>query len=527
MKRNKIISLLLVSVLTLSVILPGGAFSALAETKSASLMLGDSTLDLTVNIKDATNIQKSAANIIGLSETAFESSDVDSNDTVNIKDATNIQKWLANFETDFSIGELFEFIFEILESGFIHLNINPEIRIGFNAEGNVTTVTAENKEAEAILEGFEGYEGKACKEVVDSLILLVKDAGYLVDDIDGENKLIVIQLESGSREPSEGFMENLKKSAHNAVKNFETEPEIIKIEDIDYDKKYETETEASPFINLDKAIEIAIAYSGVWAEDAMVVDKEYDIDHGTPYYEIEFIASGFEFECKVNALNGKVVEFEKEKCDEHHHHSQDTSNPLAPETPTETAPAEENTEFITFEEAKEIALNHADVSKESAVFEERDFDLEDGTPYYEIEFTATGFEYEYKIHALNGKIIKSECEVDDDYHKKPENIKPEVPETKPAAPEATAPENSAPVEFETTIPSVLVTISEEKAKEIVLSHAGVSAEDARFTDRIEYEYERETDTYVYEIEFTANRVEYEYTINAVDGAIIDFESEVD
>ncbi len=525
MKRNKLISLLLISILTLSVILPVGAFPTYAETQTASLMLGDSTLDQNVNIKDATNIQKSSAKIISLDKKAVKASDVDSNNKVNIKDATNIQKWLANLETGFEVGKLFEFIFEIIsEGGFVLLNINPEIRIAFDTEGFVTNVEAHNKEAEAILDGFEGFEGKACKEVVDSLIVRVKDAGYLVDDIDGENKLIVIQLESGSHEPSEGFIEDLRSSARNKVKDFDAEPEIIKIEQNDYDKKYETETEASPFITLDKAVEIALAYSGVWAEDAKVSDKEYDIDRGTPYYEIEFLASGFEFECKVNALNGKIEDFEKEKLNTNDRPSDNTPTPEKPQK-TPTAPSNES--FITFEEAKAIALADAKVAEAEARFEERDFDLDDGTPYYEIEFSAEGFEYEYKIHAVNGKIIKSECEPDDDYHKKPESNKPSVPETKPTAPEATSPANSKPAEANTTAPTVLVTISQERAKEIVLAHAGVEAEDARFTDRIELDYERETDTYVYEIEFSANRVEYEYTINAVDGTIIDFEADRD
>lgn len=40
------------------------------------------------------------------------------------------------------------------------------------------------------------------------------------------------------------------------------------------------------------------------------------------------------------------------------------------------------------------------------------FDHEHGTDVYEIEFKANGYEYDYEIEAISGKIIKSEKEYD-------------------------------------------------------------------------------------------------------------------
>jgi len=356
----------------------GLCFTAFAETDATSLLLGDANLDNKVNIKDATNIQKSIAKITTFGEIAKNTADVDKNKNINIKDATAIQKWVANIDVPYLIGQLFEYIGEnVSKGGFILLNINPEIRIGYNADGNVTTVTAENKDAEALLHNFKGYEGKSCKAVVDSLLVLVNDAGYLIDEIDGENKVIVIQLEAGSMAPKEGFMEELESNAKNTVKSLEVKPEFIKIEDKDYDIKYNTSAKPSEFITLEKAIEIALAYSNIWAEDAIFEEKEYDIDDGTPYYELEFTANGYEFECEVNALNGKVVEFEKEKS------KSGTADEIKPE------------DFISLNEAKKIALIDANVNEADARFDDKEFDLDDGTPYYELEFTANGLEYEY------------------------------------------------------------------------------------------------------------------------------------
>lgn len=402
MKRKKNLNLILTLVLALTVSMQGLCFTAFAKTDATSLLLGDANLDNKVNVKDATNIQKTVAKITTFGEIATTTADVDKNKDINIKDATAIQKWVANIEVPYPIGQLFAYSGNIVsEGGFVHLNINPEIRVGFNADGNVTSVDTLNSDAEVLLKNFTGYEGKTCKEVINRLLTLVKQAGYLIDDIDGENKVIVIQLEAGSKAPMDNFISELEEAAKKTVKDLDVKPEFIKIQDKDYDEKYNTTENPSPFITLEKAIEIALAYSGVWVEDAVFEEKEYDIDDGTPYYELEFVASGFEFECEVNAMNGKVTEFEKEKINQ------------KPSSPTIDTPNE--TKYITLDKAKEIALKDANVKAEDAKFDDKELDLDDGTPYYELEFSAFGYEYEYEIHAVSGKILESEIEpIDDD-----------------------------------------------------------------------------------------------------------------
>ena len=65
-------------------------------------------------------------------------------------------------------------------------------------------------------------------------------------------------------------------------------------------------------------------------------------------------------------------------------------------------------------------------------------------------------------------------------------------------------------------------ISVDKAKQIALSHAGVSG--ASFT---KVKLDTDDGVRVYEIEFKVGNVEYEYEINASSGAIISSSSEVD
>ena len=55
-----------------------------------------------------------------------------------------------------------------------------------------------------IVEAYPDYIGKECRTVLAELIAEINEAGYFVDDIDGHEKNIVIQLEPGSIMPSDG-----------------------------------------------------------------------------------------------------------------------------------------------------------------------------------------------------------------------------------------------------------------------------------------------------------------------------------
>ena len=62
----------------------------------------------------------------------------------------------------------------------------------------------------------------------------------------------------------------------------------------------------------------------------------------------------------------------------------------------------------------------------------------------------------------------------------------------------------------------------DKAKEIAAGHAGISLSGATFSKA---KLERDDGYMVYEIEFYSGGIEYEYTIDAVTGDIIEYDSE--
>ena len=67
-------------------------------------------------------------------------------------------------------------------------------------------------------------------------------------------------------------------------------------------------------------------------------------------------------------------------------------------------------------------------------------------------------------------------------------------------------------------------IGEDNAKETAAAHAGFSTEEVFFT---KVKLEEEDGRMEYEIEFYKDRVEYEVTIDAVSGTVLEYENEYD
>ena len=68
-------------------------------------------------------------------------------------------------------------------------------------------------------------------------------------------------------------------------------------------------------------------------------------------------------------------------------------------------------EFIGNEKAKEIALNHANVTNPDYIRVREDYD--DGVKYYDVEFRKGRYEYDYEIHKETGRILEFDKDVED------------------------------------------------------------------------------------------------------------------
>ena len=154
-------------------------------------------------------------------------------------------------------------------------------------------------------------------------------------------------------------------------------------------------------IGTDKATDIAAAAFGK-ASTAKMAYSEVDpeLDESPAHYEVEIRSqTGEEFEYKVDAYTGAILESKREAAD-------GTEEPVV--QPSNPAPSGD----IGHAKAKSIALNHAGVSENKAYDMEIELDDEDGTLVYEVEFKSGGMEYSYEINAATGAILKHEAEID-------------------------------------------------------------------------------------------------------------------
>ena len=155
-------------------------------------------------------------------------------------------------------------------------------------------------------------------------------------------------------------------------------------------------------IGTDKAMDIAVAAFGK-ASTAKMAYSEVDpeLDESPAHYEVEIRSqTGEEFEYKVDAYTGAILESKREAAD-------GTEVPVV--QPSKPAASGD----IGYAKAKSVALNHAGVSESKAYDMDIELDDEDGTLVYEVEFKSGNMEYGYEINAATGAILKHEAELDD------------------------------------------------------------------------------------------------------------------
>nr|WP_300818544.1 PepSY domain-containing protein [uncultured Acetatifactor sp.] len=146
----------------------------------------------------------------------------------------------------------------------------------------------------------------------------------------------------------------------------------------------------------------------------------------------------------------------------------------------------------TIDAAKAAALADAGLAESDVTFTKEKLDWDDGIAVYDIEFLTADTEYDYEIDAATGAVLDKSAEL----------FRPN--ESQGQAMDA--------------------SIGVESAKEIAAAHAGLSKEEVFFTKaELELEHGRSE----YEIEFYNDRIEYEYTIDAATGAILEYKSEYD
>ena len=232
------------------------------------------------------------------------------------------------------------------------------------------------------------------------------------------------------------------------------------------------------YIGEAKAKEIALSDAGLTASGVSFIRVQMDWDNGRPEYEVEFYSGNKEYDYDIDAYTGQIRSRDF-----------DVENFVIPSTGTNTSTS---TTDIGAEAAKSAALKHAGVSASAATFVKVQQDWENGQRVYEVEFYSNGKEYDYEIAASNGQVLS--FDYDAEYY---------TPSTTTSSGQ---------------------TITAEKAKSIALQHAGLSASQVTF---IKAQLDWDDGRQEYEVEFRQGRIEYDYTIDATTGAILESDRDWD
>ncbi len=105
------------------------------------------------------------------------------------------------------------------EGGTLILSVNPEIAIEYDTDGNVTSVEARNDDAQPIVAGLSDLQGQPARQVITELVQAIGNAGYFVEEIEGQPRQIVIEIESGSSLPTDAFLDQIAGDVEDLVRD--------------------------------------------------------------------------------------------------------------------------------------------------------------------------------------------------------------------------------------------------------------------------------------------------------------------
>ncbi len=291
-----------------------------------------------------------------------------------------------------------------------------------------------------------------------------------------------------------------------------------------------TSEEEKNVISVEEAKKIAVNHSGLTEENIKFKKIKLDKEDGIFVYEIKFFTTDKEFEYEINAESGEIIEFssddiknngfkDEEKPNNHEGNQNGNANgnsngnqhqkpDFIPDEGKENG-NEMNPEFPNNPEHPEHPENPGNPECPNPERPENPENPECPNP-------------ERPENPENPECPNPERPENPENPERPNPERPENPEN-PERPEAPGNQGNAGQKPNTDKgPHFELFIGIEKAKEAVLEKAGLTAENVIFTKA---KLEKEKGKAEYEIEFTCNGKEYECSVNAFTGEIVEFEVE--
>ena len=246
-------------------------------------------------------------------------------------------------------------------------------------------------------------------------------------------------------------------------------------------------------ISMEAAQEVALKAANIAAEDAAISATTLNEVAGTSCYKVEFTSGDYAYAYTVNAETGAVMEMSsREKNAVDTQAQTEATVPAADSATTQSsaaATAQTVTGTVDEEMAQKIALEHAGVKATDATITKSKLDYEGRRQVYEIEWYAGGKKYDYEIAVDTGEILSSA------YDEKTSGW--------------------------SVSNSSNVTVSEADAKQTALGRVSGATE----KDIYEWEFDYDDGRPEYEGKIIYGGTEYDFTIDASSGAVVEWEAE--
>ena len=246
-------------------------------------------------------------------------------------------------------------------------------------------------------------------------------------------------------------------------------------------------------ISMEAAQEVALKAPNIAAEDAAISATTLNEVAGTSCYKVEFTSGDYAYAYTVNAETGAVMEMSsREKNAVDTQAQTEATVPAADSATTQSsaaATAQTVTGTVDEEMAQKIALEHAGVKATDATITKSKLDYEGRRQVYEIEWYAGGKKYDYEIAVDTGEILSSA------YDEKTSGW--------------------------SVSNSSNVTVSEADAKQTALGRVSGATQ----KDIYEWKFDYDDGRPEYEGKIIYGGTEYDFTIDASSGAVIEWEAE--
>ena len=324
----------------------------------------------------------------------------------------------------------------------VSLDVNPSIELKVNSSEKVLVCTPLNDDAKAILADMgEGADLKGAKldVVVNAIVGSLVRNGYL----SSISSAIMISVEDKNADRAQKLQQELASAVDVVLQTGESKASVLtqtvqqnaeldqqarennistgkaalvnrvlalnstlKFEELaafsvgELKDLIEAGAPAMP-IGKDKALDIAIkAFGNTTSAQISYSEVDAELDETPAHYEVEIITqSGEEFEYKIDAYTGVILETKREAADGTETPSGDSSFPTLGST--------------NYAKVKAIILKYLGISENNIYDMDIKLEVEDGTLVYEVEFKSDHIEYSFKINAATGVVLEYEAERDD------------------------------------------------------------------------------------------------------------------